>query len=563
MRFHAAWKLSGGPTMYPAQSRLLRQLVVILLAFSITPMLSATDWTYRVRPRDNIWDLSGRYLKPEVSWQKLQAYNHIADPYHLPPGMTLHVPIGWLRVQPANAEVIAVMGSAHVQWPGQAQAQTVTPGMSLSYGAHVTTDANTSLTLQFADGSRLLVEQDSALDLDQMSAYGRTGMVDTRLRLQHGRVTSSVTPMTGVAAHFSVETPGTISSVRGTHFRVAADMGHSQTEVLTGRVDVAGDHAHVLVPKGLGVAVADGSKPKHAQPLLAAPALHCPTQTVSQLPYALRWTSLDGAQGYRVEMAANDRFEALLLDHVTSSTQITLPDVPDGDYAVRVHGIDAQNLEGEDSVCALHISGHPQPPLVIQPLPGSKERATRPRFRWTESLEAASYIWQLARDAQFAQPLASESQLTGDNVRAPRALPYGHYYWRIASRDRHGKVGPFTDPMPFDLVPQPPAPEVGKPKSSHQQVSLGWPAGTQGQRYHIQLARQPDFAHPRVDETVDQPTLQMKKPGSGTWYVRVQTIDTDGYAGPWGAVQKIHLGGGIWRIAAIAGGGGLVLWLLL
>jgi hypothetical protein len=27
--------------------------------------------------------------------------------------------------------------------------------------------------------------------------------------------------MTGAAAHFSVETPGTVSSVRGTHFRVA------------------------------------------------------------------------------------------------------------------------------------------------------------------------------------------------------------------------------------------------------------------------------------------------------------------------------------------------------
>ena len=57
--------------------------------------------------------------------------------------------------------------------------------------------------------------------------------------------------------------------------------------------------------------------------------------------------------------------------------------------------------------------------------------------------------------------------------------------------------------------------------------------------------------------------LQIKKPGSGTWYVRVQTIDTDGYAGPWGAVQKIRLGCLACRIGAIAGGGGLVLWLLL
>ncbi|MBE1162402.1 FecR domain-containing protein [Dyella acidiphila] len=549
--------------MHPIRNRLLPQLAITLLALLAMSTASAADWTYRVRPQDNIWDLSGRYLRPDVPWQKLQDYNKVADPLHLPPGMMLRVPIAWLRVQPASAQVVAVMGSAQVQLPGQSQAQDVTPGMTLAYGTHLNTGANASLTLQFADGSRVLMQENSALDLDQMSAYGRTGMVDTRLRLQHGRVSSAVTPMTGVAAHFSVETPGTISSVRGTHFRVGADGDHTQTEVLTGRVDVAGDHAHVLVPKGEGVATVDGGKPASAQQLLAAPALHCPAQAVSQIPYLLAWTALDGAQSYRVQMAANERFETLLLDHVTSSPQLNLPDVPDGDYAVRVHGIDGNRLEGEDSVCTLHISGHPQPPLVMEPLPGSKVRDTRPHFRWTESLQAASYVWQLAGDAQFAQPLAGNDRLTGDSVRAPNALPYGHYYWRIASRDRSGKLGPFSDAMPFELVPQLPAPEVGKPTSAHHDVSFGWPAGSSGQHYHIQLDRTPDFSHPAIDQTLDQPLLQIKKPGSGTWYVRVQTIDTDGYAGPWGATQKIRLGCMLCRVAAVAGGGGLVLWLLL
>jgi len=548
--------------MYPTRN-LLPCLAALLLLVLMAPMLSAADWTYRVRPQDNIWDLAGRYLRPDVSWQTLQAYNHVADPYHLPPGMTLRIPLAWLRVRPANATVVAVMGSAHVQWPDRPQPQPVTPGMTLGIGAHLSTDAETSLTLQFADGSRLLMEQSSALDLDEMSAYGSTGMVDTRLRLQHGRVTNSVTPMTGVGAHFSVETPGAISSVRGTHFRVAADQGQSRTEVLTGRVDVAGDRAHVLVPRQHGVAVTDGAKPLAARPLLPPPALACTTQTVRRIPYVLAWTPLDGASRYRVQLAGNDRFEALLLDHLTSSAQLAMPDLPDGDYAVRVHGIDAQQLEGEDAVCMLHIDAHPQPPLVMEPLPGSKVRDTRPRFRWTESLEAGSYAWQLASDAQFAQPLASVPQITGDSVRTPDALPYGHYYWRIASRDRHGKLGPYTDPMPFDLVPQPPAPAVGKPTTSKHDISFGWPAGVPEQRYHIQLDHHADFAHPQIDQTLDQPLLQIKKPGSGTWYVRVQTIDTDGYAGPWGAVQKIRLGCLACRIGLAAGGGGLVLWLLL
>lgn len=549
--------------MHPTRSKLfLQRLGVLLLMLLIVPVALASDWTYHVRLNDNIWDLSSRYLKPDVPWQKLQDYNKVTDPHHLPPGMTLHVPIAWLRVQPASAQVVAVMGSAHVQLGGQTQTVPITPGMTLGYGAHLSTDANASLTLQFADGSRVLMQDNSQLDLDQMSAYGRTGMVDTRLRLQHGRVSTSVTPMTGVAAHFSVETPGTISSVRGTHFRVAADDDQSQTEVLTGRVDVEGDHSHVLVQKGLGEAGANGTRPTKPQPLLPAPILHCPTEPVSQLPYSFAWVALDGAKHYRVQMAPNDRFEVLLLDHVTGSPQISLPDVPDGDYAVRVHAIADSRLEGLDNVCTFHISGHPQPPLVMEPLPDSKVRDTRPRFRWTENTQAASYVWQLASDAQFAQLLATEPKLTGDNVRAPNALPYGHYFWRIASRDNTGKLGPFSAALPFDLVPQPPAPEVGKPKHSGHQVSFGWQPGAPGQRYHIQLDRTPGFTHPQIDQTLDQPLLQIQKPGSGTWYVRVQTIDTDGYAGPWGEVQKIRIPCIACRVAAI-GGGGVLLWLLL
>jgi hypothetical protein len=549
--------------MHRTRYRLLLQLAVACIVLLSMPVVSSTDWIYRVRLHDNIWDLSGRYLRRDVPYQKLQDYNNVIDPYHLPPGKMLRMPIEWLRLQPANAEVVAVIGNAHVQQRGESQPESVTTGMTLGYGAQLITDTNASLTLQFADGSRVLMQQDSVLDLDKMSAYGRTGMVDTRLRLQHGRVSSSVTPMTGVAAHFSVETPGTISSVRGTHFRVAAYDGESQTEVLTGRVDVAGDHGHVMIKKDLGVAVADGSRPTTAQPLLESPVLHCLSQPISQLPYTFTWAALDGAASYRVQMASGDRFEALLLDRVTTATQIDLPDAPNGDYAVRVRGIDTNKLEGQDSVCTLHMSGHPQPPLFMQPLPGSKARDARPRFHWTQSTEAVSYVWQLASDPQFTQLLGSESVITSDNVRAPHELPYGRYYWRIASRDRNGKVGPFTDPMPFDLVPQPPAPEIGKPTSSHHQVSIGWQAGKVGQRYHIQLDRHPDFAHPMIDQTLDEPVLHMQKPGSGAWYVRVQTIDTDGYVGPWGAVQKIHMPCTACRIAAAAGGGAVVIWLLL
>lgn len=542
----------------------MRCFAVATLALLAIPAVHAGDWYYRIRPHDNIWTLTNRYLKPGVSWQKLQAYNKVADPYHLPPGSRLRIPIAWLRVQPAKATVVAVSGNAQAHLPGQAAATPVAPGMKLGYGTRIDTAPHASLTLEFADGSRMLMQDDSELTLDRMSAYGNTGMADTRLRLQHGRIANAVTPMPGNTAHFTVQTPGAISSVRGTHFRVAADGGHSQTEVLKGRVDVAGQHRHVQVARGNGVAVVDGQRPGHVQHLLPAPALDCPARPITRIAYSLGWTAQPDAVHYRVQIAPDARFETLLFNRVTGAQpHASLPGLPNGDYALRVRGVDGDGLEGLDATCTLHATMHPQPPLVQEPQAGGKARDERPRFRWSESSEAASYAWQLATDAQFTHLVAERPRLTGDHVRAPQALPLGRYYWRIASRDRDGLLGPYTDALPFDRVAPPPTPSVGEPKRSGHELTLGWPAGTPGQHYRIQMAHDAGFAHPAVDQTVDQPSLQIHKPGSGTWYVRVRTIDTDGYVGDWGPVQKIKLPCIPCRIAAGVGGGAALLWLLL
>ena len=63
---------------------------VLALAFGLALLLAsvpgrAQDWSYRVRPGDTVWDLSGKYLRRDIPWQRLQAHNRIEDPYRLPP----------------------------------------------------------------------------------------------------------------------------------------------------------------------------------------------------------------------------------------------------------------------------------------------------------------------------------------------------------------------------------------------------------------------------------------------------------------------------------------------
>ena len=545
---------------------LFATLLLAVFASTFVSSLAAApaDWSYRVRPGDNLWDLAARYMKPNVPWQNLQGYNQVGDPLHLPPGMTVHIPVSWLRLEPTPAKIIAIIGTAKVKTQGTTPAVTVTQGMSVGYGAELVTQADASLTLELADGSRVLMQSDSTLVLDRLSEYGRTGMVDTRLRLKRGRVSTDVVPLTGSAARFTISTPNTISSVRGTHFRVVADAdrGAARTEVVSGHVDVGSNKRHVLVSSGTGVATATGANPGQPETLLQPPDVECPPQPLGQLPAEIHWKPLDHATRYRIQVASTDKFEALVLDQVVDGPQASLPSLPDGTHAFRVRGISDNQLEGLDATCRFAVMAHPQPPLIIDPQPDSKARATRPTFRWTETDEAVSYAWQLSSDASFTHLLDSNPSITGAQARSHASLPYGRYYWRVASRDKDGKLGPFTDAMAFDLVAEPPAPEPGAPKRQHGDFVLSWPGGTAGQRYHIQLARKPDFVGPAVDETVDKPELSLKKLSSGTWYARVQTIDTDGYAGPWGAVQRTRVPCTACRWVG-AGGGVVLLWLVL
>ena len=84
---------------------------------TVSSTVQAQDWAYRVRPGDTLWDVAGAHLKPSIPWQRLQDHNRIANPYQLPPGSTLQIPLAWLdRSRPAQR-----------WWPSAAMPRPVPP----------------------------------------------------------------------------------------------------------------------------------------------------------------------------------------------------------------------------------------------------------------------------------------------------------------------------------------------------------------------------------------------------------------------------------------------------
>lgn len=525
-----------------------------LLALLAAGTTSAQDWRYRVRPGDTVWDLTAKYVRKDIPWQKLQAHNAVADPYRLPPGSLMRIPVAWLKQQPAKARVLGVHGAVVAQVGRAAKTFAVAEGMLLGIGTQLRTAKGANLTLQFVDGSRLLLQGDSELTLDKLSAYGATGMVDTRVRLPRGRTTNAVKRMRGPASHFIIETPSAMSSVRGTQFRVGSDGSRSQAEVLEGSVAVQGGKRQVLLKPGQGTASDTDHGVAPASKLLPAPEAGSIALRAGQLS----WAPVEGAQRYRGQISGTADFVTLLVDEVTDGPKIALPALANGDYHLRVRAIDGDGIEGYDATGSASVSL--QPPFAIAPTEGAATGTDRPRFRWASMGDGARYRFQLAATAGFESPLVDEPELEKTELRVAQALPPGEYHWRVAAVDGSGQLSPFSDGVRFDVqAADGPAVESGVDAADKKALHVRWPAGETGQRYRFQLSRKADFSKLEVDRELDINQITLPGLRSGTWYARTQTIDSDGYAGPFGPAQSIKLGCLLCRIATIGGGTALLL----
>ena len=547
-------------TRLPRFSLAARLLVLVALMLSAAPLL-AQDWTYRVRPGDTIWDLSARYLKPTIAWEQLQSHNRIADPYRLPPGSQLRFPVAWLQVQPAPARVLAVRGPVQSQADGQPR-RDVLEGDLLRIGQELVTGEDASVTVVFADDSRLQLRERSRLRFDQLSRYGHTGMVDTRLRLQQGRASNRVTPAKGPASRYIIDAPTATSSVRGTVFRVSAGLEGrgAATEVLEGRVQVGNRRGQRLVTRGQATRSPSlDARPAGLEALLPAPVLSTDPQRLATLPAALAWQPVTDAVGYRVEVVRADQPDVLLFARDTEATALTLPDLPPGDLRVLVRAVSAAQVEGLDAGQDFQVHDQPATPLTVRPLHGQTVNSARPRFEWARVADAERTVLQIARDPQFLAPVL-EQDGRGTQLRPGRDLPPGDYVWRVASVDHNGHRGRFGQPLPLTLTDLPVDPALQPPEAAKGQLTLRWQAGEPGQRYRVQLDRRGDFSAPLLDRELDQPEVSIKRPWRGTLHVRVQYIDEDGYAGPFSPAQQIALP---CRTCYAAGGGALLLWLLL
>ena len=232
--------------------------------------------------------------RPVPAGQQLYRTGTRVDlPSRLRPGTRLRIPTAWLKTQPAPVEVVHVRNDATVVRAGSGQSEPLTAGMQLAAGDRVRTGADSSASLRFANGARLVLQAGSDLELDRLSSYGPTIIVDSSLRLEAGRVDVRAP---GDGSRLEILTPAGVSSIRGTEFRVgmAAPEAVMRTEVVKGMVAVEAQGRRQPVAAGSGTLTAAGQPPAPPVPLLPPPDIGAIPTYLDHVPIAFSLPPLPG-----------------------------------------------------------------------------------------------------------------------------------------------------------------------------------------------------------------------------------------------------------------------------
>ncbi len=122
-------------------------------------------------------------------------------------------------------------------------------------------------------------------------------------------------------------------------------------------------------------------------------------------------------------------------------------------------------------------------------------------------------------------------------------MPPGRYFWRVRAADDRGEVGDWSAAQEFTQRQASPTPSP--PTFVKREMQFHWDA-QDGMRYRVEIARDPQFSRPLLDQTLDTPTLLTRRLRMGTYYVRVQTIAADGSPVPFGKAVQFDIPAPLW-----------------
>jgi hypothetical protein len=504
-----------------------------LLLVGSAPAAEPEPILFTVQRGDTLIGLSQRVFVSDRAWHEVARLNRLPDPNRIRPGQVLRVPPALMRSTATPVRVLSTTGEV------RSGEKVLAPGATLAEGERITTAANASAVIEWADGSRMRMPPSSLAEVIESRRYGpadEPGRIERwfagAMRLLRGSVEVLASKLPR-AKPLEVQTPTAVAGVRGTEYRVHHEderSTRSGSEVLDGavRFERADRAAGTDLVKGFGASIEAGAAAPSVAALAPAPDLaSMPPRFERPL---VRFALPDEKSALRVQVAADPAFERIVDDlRVEAGSDVRIAGLADGDWRLRARRVDARGIEGYDATATFTLKARPEPPAPSRPRSDAKQPVGAVEFAWLPNIEAASSRLQVARDEGF-QDLVFERDGLGTSTRETFATA-GRYFWRLASTRADGDRGPFGDPQRFEVRPDPTPPSGGVAEDGRS-LALRWD-GRAEDTHHVELARDPAFTQIIAQADLDRPEWKLPLPADpGTYYFRYRSIESDGYVGP-------------------------------
>ena len=510
---------------------------------------------YTVTPHDTLIGLNRTLFAVPGAWKEVSRINHLPDSNRIKPGQVLMVPGDYLHNKVVPARLVSAFGDVRI---GDRPAAS---GALLNVGDSIRTGEASTAVVQLADGSHVKLAPDTEGRLDEQRRFQvkataaaiDEGLVAASLRLISGSVEVFASKVLR-ARPLEVSTPTAVIGVRGTVYRVrnnvtpatggAAAVDASATEVLEGKVHAQVGSAAtqaVDVPANFGAPLEAGRKPV-VLPLPPAPDLAGVPALFDQLPIRVH---LAGDWPLRVQLANDAAFDHISLElRVAAGDDIRIPQLADGDWHLRVRRISPEGLEGLDAVRDFRLRARPESPFLLDPPANAKRPVGDVPLRWTHNPDAATYILEVARDAQFTQIALADEQVRGEQVVFhPVDTDYGAadgvYWWHVVSVNAEGRRGAWSDTQALILRPTPRAP-LGRLSPDGAAIELAW-GGRLEDRVEVELAADPDYQQIVARGDFGAPKGRLGRPATGTYWAHYRFVEPDGFKTAWSGSVKIEV----------------------
>lgn len=418
------------------------------LAQAPAPAAPEPSLPYTVKPSDKLIRLTRDLLVRPGAWNEVAKFNQMKDPNFIRPGQQINIPLRLLKFQPAQARIISVAGN--VQLAGA----PATVGMAVPEGARLTTGANSSAIVQLGDGTQVKMLPQTLADvvsnrdyaMRDTSASGSTTWFSGLIRLTQGALETLAARIQHRATPLQIETPTSLVGVRGTQFRVAYDdpaSRNARTEVVEGnvRADNPAQQSGADLPGGTGALINPAEREVRVVKLLPAPDLSALPTELNKPQALLPMPVLPGASSFRVQVASDDKFDRIVRDLKVTTASVDLGTLDNANWYARVRGIDAQGIEGFDSVKLVAVKEPIRWRLTSSTL---SLRDGQNRLVWSTQMDngrpmpTQRFRVELASDAAFANVLLRQD--AAEPALQLGTLKPGAYYLRLTPLLADGKT---------------------------------------------------------------------------------------------------------------------------